>query len=111
MFRIDYGHSEAISQYGTDPRTYLTLSKTFLGKEDSVTGVLNTKVEWNRSTSGWKMEGVPNSEKNEADMVLIAMGFLGPEKGLLSLCSQTRQSNVKNFKQLFLPWRDRSQTF
>lgn len=45
-------------------------------------GIKTVKVEWTKDQAGrWKMDEVPGSEKvYKCDLVLLAMGFLGPEK-------------------------------
>lgn len=81
IFRVDYGHEEASKTQGEDPRNYCLLSKGFIGDDNgNVTGVKTVQVQWTNDEDRWKMEEVPDSEKIwEADLVLLAMGFLGPE--------------------------------
>jgi glutamate synthase (NADPH/NADH) len=51
-----------------------------------VKGIKTVLVSWSKDETGrWKMDEVPNSEKvYPCDLVLLAMGFLGPEKYLAS---------------------------
>ena len=81
IFRVDYGHQEATALQGQDPRTYCVLSKEFLQDANgTLTGVITVEVSWSNENGQWKMEEVPGSEKEwQADLVLLAMGFLGPE--------------------------------
>jgi NADPH-dependent glutamate synthase beta subunit-like oxidoreductase len=83
IFRTDYGHEEAAAKMGEDPRTYCILSKGFVDDGNgNVAGVKTVQVQWTRDeeTGQWKMEEVAGSEKEwKADLVLLAMGFLGPE--------------------------------
>lgn len=82
VFRIDYGHSEVAEHYGRDPREYCILSKEFVGDEDgNVKGINTVRLEWRKSESGaWQMSEIPNStEFFPADVVLLSMGFVGPE--------------------------------
>tara|TARA_B100000809_G_scaffold261838_1_gene311503 strand:+ start:2235 stop:3698 length:1464 start_codon:yes stop_codon:yes gene_type:complete len=86
IFRVDYGHAEVSSRFGDDPREFSILSKEFIGGEDgSVRGIRTVNVEWKKDDSGrFQMEEVPGSEKEfKADLVLLAMGFLGPEDTLV----------------------------
>mmetsp|Transcript_5397 Transcript_5397/g.10846 ORF Transcript_5397/g.10846 Transcript_5397/m.10846 type:complete len:2216 (-) Transcript_5397:296-6943(-) len=86
IYRVDYGHSEADSQYGKDPREFLISSKRFVGDADgNVTGIETVRVEWTKDEKGqFKMSEVPGSEQLfEADLVFLSMGFLGPEKTLI----------------------------
>lgn len=43
------------------------------------------RVEWTKDSSGrWRMEEVPGSEKYfDAQLVFLALGFLGPESELI----------------------------
>lgn len=83
VFKVDYGHEEVSLKWGRDPRRYSTLSKEFLDNgQGHVSGISTVSVEWTKDENGrWKMNEVPNSEKvYKCDLVLLAMGFLGPEK-------------------------------
>ncbi|QLG71419.1 hypothetical protein HG535_0B04610 [Zygotorulaspora mrakii] len=82
VMRIDYGHAEVKEHYGRDPREYCILSKEFIGNEEGeVTAIKTVRVEWKKSESGvWQMVEIPGSEEIfEADIVLLSMGFVGPE--------------------------------
>jgi len=86
LFKVDYGHEEVSVKWGGDPRRYNTMSKRFLGDDKGrVSGVETVLVEWTKDENGrWKMAEVPGSEKTyKCQMVLLAMGFLGPEKYVL----------------------------
>ena len=82
ILRTDYGHQEAEELFGDDPRTYQLLSKGFLGDDDgNVTGIKTVNVEWNKVDGQFQMSEVEGSEKIwEADLILLSMGFLGPEQ-------------------------------
>lgn len=82
VMRIDYGHSEVKEHYGRDPREYSILAKEFVGNDkDEVKAIKAVRVEWKKSASGvWQMVELPESEEIfEADVVLLSMGFVGPE--------------------------------
>lgn len=82
--KTDYGQEEAIAVFGHDPRMYQTTVKEFLkDKGGSVCGVKTVKLESKKDekTGRMVMAEVPGSEgKLDADLVLIAAGFLGTEK-------------------------------
>ncbi|MCI9417004.1 MAG: glutamate synthase subunit beta [Eubacterium sp.] len=82
--KTDYGQEEAIAVFGTDPRIYETTVKEFIkNKNGAVTAVKTVKLEWkkNGKTGRMEMAEVPGSEHClEADLVLIAAGFLGAQK-------------------------------
>jgi glutamate synthase (NADPH/NADH) len=83
VFRVDYGHEEVRVKFGKDPRQYSTTAKEFVGDENgNIKGVNTVQVEWTKTETGqWKMSEVPGSEKYyPAQLILLAMGFLGPEK-------------------------------
>eukprot|EP00092_Neocalanus_flemingeri_P019929 GFUD01021587.1.p1 GENE.GFUD01021587.1~~GFUD01021587.1.p1 ORF type:complete len:2149 (+),score=589.84 GFUD01021587.1:113-6559(+) len=86
LFKVDYGHEEVNVKWGGDPRRYNTMSKRFLGDDQGrVSGVETVLVEWTKDEAGrWKMAEVPGSEKTyTCQIVMLAMGFLGPEKSIL----------------------------
>jgi len=88
VFRVDYGHQEAASKFGKDPRSYEVLTRRFIGDEDgNVKGLELVRVHWEKDASGkFQFKEVEGSEEIiEADLVLLAMGFLGPEPVSISL--------------------------
>ncbi|XP_014251077.1 glutamate synthase [NADH], amyloplastic isoform X2 [Cimex lectularius] len=83
VFKVDYGHEEVKVKFGKDPRQYSVLSKEFIDDGNgNVAGIRTVKVSWSKDETGrWKMDEEPNSEKvYSCQLVLLAMGFLGPEK-------------------------------
>ncbi len=82
IFRVDYGHAEAHKKYGRDPREYCILSKSFVGDgEGNVAGIKTIDVAWSNTNGGWSMEEIEGSEKLwKADLILLSLGFLGPEQ-------------------------------
>lgn len=83
VYRVDYGHEEATEKFGRDPREYCILSKEFIDDgQGNVKGIKTVRVQWAKDASGrMQMSEVPGSEGIvEADLVLLAMGFLGPEQ-------------------------------
>jgi NADPH-dependent glutamate synthase beta subunit-like oxidoreductase len=81
IFRVDYGHEEAAARDGNDPREYGILSKEFIDDgKGNVAGVKTIEVQWTEEDGQWSMHEVPGSERTwEADLILLAMGFVGPE--------------------------------
>jgi len=83
VLKTDYGQEEAVALFGKDPRLFQVTAKKFLGgKGGSLSGVSIVDVEWKKDASGRMSPcDVPGSERVlPAGLVLIAMGFLGPEK-------------------------------
>ena len=81
IHRVDYGHEEGIERFGRDPREYCILTKEFIGDDaGNVKAVKTIEARWTRVDGRWNMEEVAGTEKTwEADLVLLSMGFLGPE--------------------------------
>ncbi|KHG06490.1 Glutamate synthase [NADH], amyloplastic [Gossypium arboreum] len=100
IFRVDYGHQEAAAKFGKDPRSYEVLTKRFFGDENGIVkGLEVVHVRWETDASGkLKFNEVEGSEEIiEADLVLLAMGFLGPESTVASKLG-VEQDNRSNFK-------------
>ena len=77
IFRTDYGHEEANHRDGQDPRRFSISSLNFEGTSD---GNLRAVRTIDVVMKSGKIEEVPGSEKEwPADLVFLAMGFLGPE--------------------------------
>ncbi len=100
VLKTDYGQEEAIALYGNDPRTYLTTAKKFVGDENGQLQEVHTiEVDWQKDPQGRMIPvEVPGTEKIwPAQLVLLAMGFLGPEDTVLSELGVTRdaRSNAK----------------
>jgi glutamate synthase (NADPH/NADH) small chain len=80
--KIDYGHEEAAARFGRDPREFGILTKEFLGDDNGrVRAVRTVRVKWVKEAgSPPRMEEIPGTEEEfETDLVLLALGFLGPE--------------------------------
>lgn len=86
VYRLDYGQEEAAALFGDDPRGYLTMTTRFEGDENGHVKALHTvQVAWEKDENGRFIPvHVPGSAKViPAQLVLLAMGFLGPEQPLL----------------------------
>lgn len=100
IFRVDYGHQEAAAKFGKDPRSYEVLTKRFVGDENGVVkGLELVRVKWEKDASGkFQLKEVEGSEEMiEADLVLLAMGFLGPESTVAEKLGLERDQR-SNFK-------------
>ena len=79
ILKTDYGQEEAIAVYGEDPRIYSTTVKELIGEEDKLKAIKTVKVEFKDG----KLCEIEGSEKIiEADMMIIAAGFVGTKKYL-----------------------------
>lgn len=86
IYRLDYGQEEAAAVFGDDPRGYLTMTTRFEGDEQGQVKALHTvEVSWEKDEKGrFTPVHVPGSERViPAQLVFLAMGFLGPEQPLL----------------------------
>ena len=86
IYLLDYGQEEAQARFGDDPRRYCSMTKKFTGDESgNVKKIHLVTVKWEKNQEGRFIPvEVPNTEKViPADLVLLAMGYLGPESQLL----------------------------
>ncbi|HLP03745.1 MAG TPA: glutamate synthase subunit beta [Opitutaceae bacterium] len=84
--KVDYGQEEAAAKFGADPRTYLTTVKKFVGDEaGNVKEVHTVEVKWTKNDKGQfiPQEQAGTEKVLPAQLVFLAMGFLGPEQALL----------------------------
>ena len=96
--KVDYGQEEAAAVQGNDPRRYLMMTKKFIGENGQLTSVEVSQVEWVKQDGRFIPVPVAGSEELlPADLVLLAMGFLGPEDALLKALDveQDARSNIK----------------
>ena len=84
VLKTDYGQEEAIALFGKDPRVYQTTVKEFKkDKNGNVKKAVLVKLESKRDEKSGRMQMVPiegSEETIDADLVLIAAGFLGSQK-------------------------------
>jgi glutamate synthase (NADPH) small chain len=100
VYRLDYGQEEAAAKFGGDPRVYLTTAQRFVGDERGHVQEIHTvEIDWQRDEKGnFTPKPVPGTEKvRPTQLVLLAMGFLGPEQPFLEALGVERdqRSNVK----------------
>ncbi len=99
-YKLDYGQEEAAARFGSDPRIYLTTVKQFIGDaQGRVKEIVTVEITWGKNEKGQFIpQEVPGTEKTRpAQLVLLAMGFLGPEPALLKemKLETDARSNVK----------------
>ena len=85
IYRVDYGHAEVAAKFGQDPREFSILSKEFIDNgHGQVAGIRTVQIDWSKPSDNAPFSEIAGSEKVfEADLVLLAMGFLGPEQTLV----------------------------
>ena len=100
VYKMDYGQEEAAALFGADPRVYLTTATKFEGDENGhVKAIHLVNIEWTKNEKGQFIpKNVPGTERVvQTQLVLLAMGFLGPEQPLLEALGVERdpRTNIK----------------
>jgi glutamate synthase (NADPH/NADH) small chain len=100
VYKLDYGQEEAAAKFGADPRVYLTTAKKFVGDEHGhVKEAHLVQIQWDKNEKGqFVPKEVPGTEEvRPVQLVLLAMGFLGPEQPLLEALNVERdaRTNIK----------------
>jgi glutamate synthase (NADPH/NADH) small chain len=101
IFRVDYGQEEAAAIFGQDPRYFSIMTKKFVGDENGHVQELHAvHIEWLPGTNGNRpsFREIPGTETVwPAQLVLLCLGYLGPEDTLLDQLGVERdgRSNVK----------------
>lgn len=86
VFKMDYGQEEAAAKFGADPREYLVSTKRFVSDDDGNLKEIHTiQVKWEQDADGrMNLVELEGTEKVlPAQLVLLAMGFTGPEKTMI----------------------------
>jgi glutamate synthase (NADPH/NADH) small chain len=86
VYKLDYGQEEAAARFGADPRQYLISTENFVGDAAGQVKEIHTvRIEWVKGDDGrFLSKKIAGTEKIlPAQLVLLAMGFLGPENQLL----------------------------
>jgi glutamate synthase (NADPH/NADH) small chain len=85
VYKLDYGQEEARALQGADPRQYQVLTTRFVGDTAGRVEALHlVSVEWKKGADGrFGPQPVAGTEQViPTDLVLLALGFTGPEKTL-----------------------------
>jgi glutamate synthase (NADPH/NADH) small chain len=83
VYKLDYGQEEAAAVFGADPRQYALSTKRFVDDgRGNVKALVVCEVRPGRGPDGRpRFDEVPGTERTlPADLVLLAMGFTGPER-------------------------------
>jgi len=107
VYKLDYGQKEAKAHFGDDPRTYCVMTKKFVADEQGHVKELHTvDVEWAQDENGrpFPQEKPETDRVWPAQLVMLALGFLGPEDDLLSELDVARdeRSNAKAAYESYL---------
>ena len=86
VYKLDYGQDEAKALWGADPRQYAVQTRRFVGDASGHVKELHlVGIDWLKAPGGKPIgpREIAGTERTiPADLVLLALGFLGPEKGL-----------------------------
>ncbi len=86
VYKMDYGQEEAAAVQGSDPRQYLVQTKRFLHDEaGNLSGLEICEIGWTKDDQGRfsPKEKAGTARIIPAQLVLLAMGFLGPEQDII----------------------------
>ncbi len=97
--RLDYGQEEAVHLFGCDPREYCIMTKKFVGDHNgNVKEAHTVGIEWKKDDNGrfLPVEMPGTGRVWPTQLVILSMGFLGPEDTLIDKFSIERdeRSNV-----------------
>ena len=101
VYKLDYGQEEAKAAFGSDPREYVVTAQKFIDDgQGNVKAIQITNISWVRDEASGRINPVPvegSQREIPADLVLLAMGFLGPEDTVLADLKVERdpRSNAK----------------
>lgn len=98
--KTDYGQAEAMELFGQDPRRYQIATTRLEGDpEGQVATVRTIQMEWQRDAAGRMLpvELAGSEESLPAQLVLLALGFTGPEESLVEELGlqQDERSNIR----------------
>ena len=88
----DYGQLEAMEVLGHDPRMWATETLEVVGKNGHVSGLRVVSLDW---SDGKPLRVAGTERVLDAQLVLIAMGFVGPQRAVLDALDA--ESNPKVF--------------
>ncbi|MGC3981377.1 MAG: glutamate synthase subunit beta [Steroidobacteraceae bacterium] len=100
VYKMDYGQEEAAAKFGDDPRVYQTTVKKFIDDgAGNVKELVTVQIKWEKNDKGQfiPVEQAGTEKTIPAQLVLLAMGFLGPEQPLVKALSVDTdpRSNIK----------------
>ncbi len=99
VYKLDYAQEEAKALWGEDPRQYASQTSKFVGDPSGRVAELHTiEVDWKKPNGRVPYSPIPGTERViPAQLVLLALGFSGPESQLLDQLGveKDQRSNAK----------------
>ena len=101
VYKLDYGQEEAAAKFGADPRVYLTTVKQLRRRRERARSRSSSRCRSSggrtRRVSSCRSKCRARERTHPAQLVLLAMGFLGPEQALLEAISrvETRRTHER----------------
>ncbi len=100
VYKMDYGQEEAAALQGDDPRQYLVMTERFVSDGNgSLAGLDIVEIEWGKNEQGQfvPMKKEETRKTIPAQLVTLAMGFLGPDESAFSELNLEKdpRSNIK----------------
>jgi len=83
---VDYGQQESVAVQGQDPRIYEVMTQQIeQDAKGQVVAVHTVKIAWQKNPTGQMVpvEIAGSATRYPAELVLLAMGFMGPEATIL----------------------------
>jgi glutamate synthase (NADPH/NADH) small chain len=96
VYKLDYGQEEGQALWGDDPRLYAIQTTKFIGDDYGHLQAIETvQVEWVKDNGRAMPRNIASSEKVwPAQLVLLALGFSGPENPVLDQLGVEREKNM-----------------
>ena len=99
VYKLDYGQEEAAALWGADPRSYCVDTRRLMGDESGqVTAIETVEIDWVHGAGGRpEIRERPGTEQVlAADLVLLALGFVGPQAELPTAfgCKLDHRGNI-----------------
>ena len=99
IYKLDYGQEEAAALWGADPRSYCVNTRRLMGDESGrVTAIETVEIDWVHGAGGRpEIRERPGTEQVlSADLVLLALGFVGPQPELPTAfgCKLDHRGNI-----------------
>jgi glutamate synthase (NADPH/NADH) small chain len=99
VYKLDYGQEEAAALWGADPRSYCVNTRRLMGDElGRVTAIETVEIDWVHGAGGRpEIRERPGTEQVlSADLVLLALGFVGPQPELPTAfgCKLDHRGNI-----------------